>query len=108
MFIANPYPTRTRGIIVNCYIPRLSLSHWLILGHVALTKIKCIPIVIHLSNVPHSGYITARDRNMMESGVTEGEKKTASFLFHFKLIYCFCWGSILSLYRLYEIYFPLF
>ena len=22
--------------------------HWLILGHVALTKIKCIPIVIHL------------------------------------------------------------
>ena len=21
--------------------------HWLILGHVALTKIKCIPIVIH-------------------------------------------------------------
>ena len=22
-------------------------SHWLIFGHVALTKIKCIPIVIH-------------------------------------------------------------
>ena len=34
-----------------------------------------------LSNVPHSGYITARDQNMVESGVTEGGKNTTSFLF---------------------------
>ena len=34
-----------------------------------------------LSNVPHSGYITARDQNMVESGVTEGGKNNASFLF---------------------------
>ena len=33
-----------------------------------------------LSNVPRSGYITARDQNMVESGVTEGGKNTASFL----------------------------
>ena len=37
-------------------------SHWLILGHMTLSKIKCVPIMIHLSNnVPRSGYITARD-----------------------------------------------
>ena len=35
-----------------------------------------------LSNVPHSGYITARDQSMVEGGVTEGGKNTASFLFH--------------------------
>ena len=35
-----------------------------------------------LSNVPHSGYITASDQGMVESGVTEGGKNnTASFLF---------------------------
>ena len=34
-----------------------------------------------VSNVPHSGYITARDQRMVESGVTEGRKNTASFLF---------------------------
>ena len=56
-------------------------SHCPILGHMALTKIKCIPIVIHLiSNVPRSGYIIARDQGMMESVVTEGGKNTASFL----------------------------
>ena len=33
------------------------------------------------SNVPRSGYITARDQSMVESGVTEGGKNTASFLF---------------------------
>ena len=33
-----------------------------------------------LSNVPRSGYITARDQSM-ESGVTEGGKNTAGFLF---------------------------
>ena len=54
--------------------------HWLILGHVALTKIKCIPIVIH-SKVPPLGNITARVQSMVESGVTEGGKNTASFLF---------------------------
>ena len=43
----------------------------------ALAKIKCIPIVIHLSYVPRSGYITARDQSMLESGVTEGGKNTA-------------------------------
>ena len=32
-----------------------------------------------LSNVPR--YITARDQSMVESGVTEGGKNTASFLF---------------------------
>ena len=35
-----------------------------------------------LSNVPHSGYITAGDQSMVESGVTEGGKNPASFLFH--------------------------
>ena len=34
-----------------------------------------------LSNVLQSGYITARDQSMVESGVTEGRKNTASFLF---------------------------
>ena len=33
-----------------------------------------------LSNVPRSGYITAHDQGMVESGVTEGGKNTASFL----------------------------
>ena len=31
--------------------------------------------------VPCSGYITARDQSMVESGVTEGGKNSASFLF---------------------------
>ena len=72
---------------LSCYIPRRSLklnrdSHWPILGHMALNKIKCIPIVIHLiNNVPGSGYITARDQSMVESVVTEGGKNTPSFLF---------------------------
>ena len=34
-----------------------------------------------LSNVPRSGYIAARDQSMVESGVTEGWKNTASFPF---------------------------
>ena len=34
-----------------------------------------------LSNVPCSGYITARDQSMVESGVTESGKNTASFFF---------------------------
>ena len=34
-----------------------------------------------LSNVPRSGYITARDQSMVESGVTKGGKNTASFSF---------------------------
>ena len=34
-----------------------------------------------LSNVPLSGFITARDQSMVESGVTEGGKNTASFVF---------------------------
>ena len=34
-----------------------------------------------LSNVPRSGYITTRGQSMVESGVTEGGKNTASFLF---------------------------
>ena len=33
------------------------------------------------SNVPRPDYITARDQSMVESGVTEGGKNTASFLF---------------------------
>ena len=34
-----------------------------------------------LNNVSRSGYIAARDQSMVESGVTEGGKNTASFLF---------------------------
>ena len=34
-----------------------------------------------LSEVPRSGYIIALDQSMVESGVTEGGKNTASFLF---------------------------
>ena len=34
-----------------------------------------------LSSVPHSGYITACDQSRLESGLTEGGKNTASFLF---------------------------
>ena len=33
------------------------------------------------SNVPRSGYITAREQSMVESGVTEGGKNTAIFFF---------------------------
>ena len=35
-----------------------------------------------LSNVPRWGYVTAHDQSMVESGVTEGGKNTASFVFH--------------------------
>ena len=34
-----------------------------------------------LGNVPRLGYITARNESMVESGVTEGRKNTASFRF---------------------------
>ena len=34
-----------------------------------------------LSIVPRSGYITARDQIVVESGVTKGGKNTASFHF---------------------------
>ena len=68
--------------IYTCYIPRNRDSHWLILGHMSLNKIKCFPDHDTLSNVPYSGYIAARDQSMVESGVTEGEKNTVSFLFH--------------------------
>ena len=34
-----------------------------------------------LNNVSRSGYIAARDQSMVESGVTEGGKNTASFVF---------------------------
>ena len=36
-----------------------------------------------LSNVPRSGYITARDQSMVESGVTEGRKKHCQVLLVF-------------------------
>ena len=49
----------------------------MILGHVALMY----PDRDTLSNVPHSGYITARDQSMVKYGVKEGRKNTASFLF---------------------------
>ena len=34
-----------------------------------------------LSNVPYSGYITAHDQGMVESGMTEGGKTLPLFLF---------------------------
>ena len=34
-----------------------------------------------LINVPRSGYITARDQNMVKSAVTEGGKKRPVFFF---------------------------
>ena len=34
-----------------------------------------------LSNVPRSGYITARDQSVVESGVTDGGKNTTTYLF---------------------------
>ena len=34
-----------------------------------------------LGNVPRSGYITSRDQSMVESGLIEGGKNTASILF---------------------------
>ena len=34
-----------------------------------------------LSNVPRSGYITARDQSMVKSGVTEGGKTLPVFFF---------------------------
>ena len=37
-----------------------------------------------LSNVPRSGYITARNQSMVENGMTEGGKNTASFRFVIK------------------------
>ena len=55
----------------------------MILGHMTLSKIKCIPIVIHLSNnVPRSGYITARDQfSMVESGIQKAGKTLPVFFF---------------------------
>ena len=35
-----------------------------------------------LGNLPRLGYITVQDESMVESGMTEGRKNTASFLFH--------------------------
>ena len=53
----------------------------MILGDIPLTKIKLMyPDCDTLSNAPGSGYITACDQSMVESGVTEGKKNTASFL----------------------------
>ena len=49
--------------------------------HVALTKIKCIPIVIHLAMYHDRDTLQARDQSVVESGVTEGGKNTTSFLF---------------------------
>ena len=34
-----------------------------------------------ISHVPHSGYITAHDQGMVESGMTEGAKTLPLFLF---------------------------
>ena len=53
----------------------------MILGHMALAKIKCTPIVIILAIVSRLGYITASDQSMVESGVTEGGKNTSSLVF---------------------------
>ena len=57
--------------------------HWLILGHMALTKIKCIPVVIHSSNncTTLGIHQSADDQSMVESGLTEGGKNNASFHF---------------------------
>ena len=51
----------------------------MILGHMALAKIKCTPIVIHFSNSIPPIYITASDQSMVESGVTEGGKTLPVF-----------------------------
>ena len=42
-----------------------------------LDKNQMYPDRNTLSNVPRSGYITARDQRMVESGVTKGGKNTA-------------------------------
>ena len=39
-----------------------------------------------LNNVPRLGHITARDQDMVESGMTEGGKNTASFVFRESLL----------------------
>ena len=52
----------------------------LTLGQTALYLRKQIQFVDN-SNVPRSEYITALDQSMVESGVTEGGKNTASFSF---------------------------
>ena len=49
----------------------------MILGHVALMY----PDRDTLSNVSHSGYITARDQSMVKYGVKEGGKNTATVFF---------------------------
>ena len=47
----------------------------------ALDQKQMYPDRDTLSTVPRPRYVTARDQSMVESGVTEGGKNTASFLF---------------------------
>ena len=42
-----PYQSVRKFVIFLDFHSTKQGSHWLILGHMALTKIKCIPIVIH-------------------------------------------------------------
>ena len=59
--------------------------HLLMLGHMALHKIKCILIETHLSNCTPLGiHYSTPDQRMVESGVTEGGENTASF--HFQVL----------------------
>ena len=46
-----------------------------------LTEKQMYPDRDTLSSVPRPGYVTTRDQSMVEDGVTEGGKNTASFLF---------------------------
>ena len=47
----------------------------------ALDQNEMYPDRDKLSNVPRSGYITARDQSVVESGVTDDGKNTTNFLF---------------------------
>ena len=58
------------GEIPRIVIPRLSLNY-------TGTAIGWFLV----DSYPRSGYITARDQSMVESGVTERGENTASFLF---------------------------
>ena len=56
--------------------------HWLILGHVALTKIKCIPIVIHEAMQPARDTLQHVIKAWWKVARQEaGKTNTVSFLF---------------------------
>ena len=80
-------PCNIRSQTSNLNVPNLKLIRDIWSGPKTHSQLYHVALTIYpdhdsLSNVPRSGYSTTRDQSMVESGVTEGGKNTASFPFH--------------------------